>query len=59
MNLPAAIEVTDGSSAVPPSILEKANMVQQLGGIAELEKMIRELPDALQRNRDILDEVKR
>ena len=55
--MPAAIEVTDGGSALPPSILEKANVVSQLGGINELERMIRELPDALKRNQDILDEV--
>jgi programmed cell death 6-interacting protein len=57
LNLPAAIEVMDGSSGLPPSILEKANAVSQLGGIQALEKMIRELPDALKRNQDILDEV--
>ncbi|XP_063911920.1 programmed cell death 6-interacting protein isoform X2 [Zophobas morio] len=59
LNLPAAIEVTDGGSALPPSILEKANVVSQLGGINELERMIRELPDALKRNQDILDETDR
>ncbi|XP_044258227.1 programmed cell death 6-interacting protein [Tribolium madens] len=59
LNLPAAIEVTDGSSGLPPSIIEKANTVSQLGGINELEKMIRELPDALKRNQDILDETDR
>ncbi|XP_068909383.1 programmed cell death 6-interacting protein [Tenebrio molitor] len=59
LNLPAAIEVMDGSSGLPPSILEKANAVSQLGGIQELEKMIRELPDALKRNQDILDETDR
>lgn len=57
LNLPAAIEVTDGGSALPPSILEKANAVSQLGGISELERMITELPDSLKRNQDILNEV--
>lgn len=59
LNLPAAIESTDGGSSLPPSILEKANTVSQLGGIEELEKMIRELPDSLKRNQDILDETDR
>lgn len=57
LNLPAAIEVTDGGSSVPPSILEKANAVSSLGGITELERMITELPDSLKRNQDILNEV--
>ncbi|RZC42803.1 BRO1, ALIX LYPXL bnd, FUN14, DUF3824 and/or DUF1204 domain containing protein [Asbolus verrucosus] len=59
LNLPAAIEVTDGSSGLPPSIMEKANTVSQLGGLAEIDRMIRELPDALKRNQDILDETDR
>lgn len=58
LNLPAAIEVTDGGSSVPPSILEKANIVSSLGGITELEKMISELPELLKRNQDILNEVR-
>lgn len=49
--------MTDGSSGLPPSILEKAAAVSQLGGIAQLEKLIRDLPDSLKRNQDILDEV--
>lgn len=57
MNLPAAIEVTDSASGLPPSILEKANMVSQLGGINELQRISSELPDLLKRNQDILDEV--
>ncbi|KAJ8979592.1 hypothetical protein NQ317_019480 [Molorchus minor] len=59
LNLPAAIEVTDGSGGVPPSILEKANTVSSLGGITEVQRMINELPELLQRNRDILDETER
>lgn len=57
LNLPAAIESTDGSSSVPPSLLEKANAVSSMGGIQELERMINELPELLKRNQDILDEV--
>ncbi|XP_049821414.1 programmed cell death 6-interacting protein isoform X2 [Aethina tumida] len=59
MNLPAAIEVTDSASGLPPSILEKANMVSQLGGINELQRISSELPDLLKRNQDILDETDR
>nr|CAH7717144.1 unnamed protein product [Callosobruchus chinensis] len=59
LNLPAAIEVTDGGSSVPPSLLEKATTVAGLGGIQELERMINELPEALKRNQDILDETDR
>lgn len=57
LNLPAAIESNDASSGLPPSILEKANIVKELGGISELERMINELPELLKRNQDILDEV--
>lgn len=57
LNLPAAIEITEGGSSVPPSILEKAAVVSSLGGITELERMITELPDSLKRNQDILNEV--
>lgn len=59
LNLPAAIEVNDSGSSLPPSIMEKANMVSQLGGISALEKMINDLPDLLKRNQDILDETDR
>ncbi|XP_066247093.1 programmed cell death 6-interacting protein [Euwallacea similis] len=57
LNLPAAIE--DSSSGLPPSIIEKANTVTSLGGISSLRKMIEELPEALKRNQDILDETDR
>ncbi|KAK9879303.1 hypothetical protein WA026_004156 [Henosepilachna vigintioctopunctata] len=59
LNLPAAIEVTDGSNSLPPSIIEKANAVSQLGGITALESLINELPELLKRNKDILDEADR
>ncbi|KAL1491587.1 hypothetical protein ABEB36_012162 [Hypothenemus hampei] len=59
LNLPAAIEVTDSSTGLPPSILEKAQTVSSLGGIAALKKMIDELPESLKRNQDILDETDR
>ncbi|XP_060527003.1 programmed cell death 6-interacting protein [Cylas formicarius] len=59
LNLPAAIEVTDASTGLPPSILEKAHAVSSLGGITELSRMVEELPDLLKRNQDILDETDR
>ncbi|XP_063230755.1 programmed cell death 6-interacting protein [Bacillus rossius redtenbacheri] len=58
LNLPAALEDTAGD-ALPPSLLDKAAVVQSLGGIQQLETLIRELPELLQRNKDILDEAER
>lgn len=54
--MPAAIETTEGNT-LPPSILEKGDAVKNSGGIAELNKLINDLPELLQRNQDILDEV--
>lgn len=56
LNLPAAIEDTSGTE-VPQSLLDKASYVRQAGGIRALETAMNDLPDLLQRNRDILDEV--
>lgn len=58
LNLPAAIEVTDCGS-VPPSLLEKAGIVQQKGGIDSVRTLITELPEQLKRNREILNECER
>lgn len=58
MNLPAAIEDTSGTE-IPQSLLDKAAYVRNAGGIQALEKMMNELPDLLQRNKDILDESER
>lgn len=57
-NLPAAIEVTEGS-ALPQSLLDKAGAVRQNGGLPALEKLIHDLPELLKRNKDILDEAVR
>lgn len=56
LNLPAAIEDTSGTE-LPQSLLDKAAYVRNSGGIQALEATMNELPDLLQRNKDILDEV--
>ena len=56
LNLPAAIEDTSGTE-VPQSLIEKAASVRIAGGIKALETAMNDLPDLLQRNKDILDEV--
>ncbi|XP_065157108.1 programmed cell death 6-interacting protein-like, partial [Atheta coriaria] len=58
LNLPAAIEITEGNT-LPPSILEKAEAVRNAGGITALETLLNDLPDLLKRNTDILDETDR
>ena len=55
-NLPAAIEDTSGNE-LPESIREKAEGLQGQGGIAALETKIYSLPELLQRNREIIEEV--
>ena len=55
-NLPAAIEDTSGDE-LPESIREKAEAVQEQGGIVAIEEKFFNLPDLLQTNREILDEV--
>lgn len=57
LNLPAAIEDTSGTE-IPQSLLEKACYVRDAGGIRGLESSMKELPDLLQRNKELLDEVK-
>ena len=56
LNLPAAIEDVSGTD-VPSSVKEKAQKIQELGGLTALNALIAELPELLSRNRDILDEV--
>ncbi|XP_030644645.1 programmed cell death 6-interacting protein isoform X2 [Chanos chanos] len=55
LNLPAALEDLSGDS-VPQSILEKSRAVVQQGGLQSIEQLIKDLPELLQRNREILDE---
>ncbi|XP_029676260.1 programmed cell death 6-interacting protein-like, partial [Formica exsecta] len=56
LNLPAAIEDTSGTE-IPQSLLEKALYVRNAGGIQALDAATKELPDLLQRNKELLDEV--
>lgn len=56
LNLPAALEDTTGQ-VIPQSLVAKAAAVQEQGGITTVNNMLRELPDLLTRNREILDEV--
>ena len=55
-NLPAAIEDAGGEE-LPESIREKAESVQSQGGVKALEQKFYNLPEQLQRNREILTEV--
>jgi len=55
-NLPAAIEDLSGRS-VPPSLLTKAATVRQLGGIDYISRLNSELPQLLQRNKQLLDQA--
>ena len=58
MNLPAALEDTTGGG-VPASLKEKSAAVIQAGGVEQLERLVKELPDLLQRNTDLLVEAER
>ncbi|KAL6268421.1 hypothetical protein P5V15_001557 [Pogonomyrmex californicus] len=58
LNLPAAIEDTSGTE-IPQSLLDKAARVRESGGIKALEASMKELPDLLQRNKELLDESER
>ena len=56
LNLPAALEDLSGEQ-VPKSVLEKAASVREKGGLGALDHQLQALPDLLDRNREILDEV--
>uniref|UniRef100_A0A663M788 Programmed cell death 6-interacting protein n=1 Tax=Athene cunicularia TaxID=194338 RepID=A0A663M788_ATHCN len=56
LNLPAAIEDVSGDT-VPQSILNKSKSVIEQGGIQTVDQLIKDLPELLQRNKEILDEV--
>nr|XP_029506239.1 programmed cell death 6-interacting protein-like [Oncorhynchus nerka] len=55
LNLPAALEDLSGDS-IPQSIVEKARAIVQQGGLQSIEQLIRDLPELLTRNREILEE---
>lgn len=57
LNLPAALEDLSGDS-IPQSIAEKARFIVQQGGLQSIEQLIKDLPELLTRNREILDEVR-
>lgn len=59
MNLPAAIETSASGSVVPPSVLEKSSELRNKGGIHSIRTLITELPESLNRNKEILDECER
>lgn len=55
-NLPAAIEDTGGNE-LPESIRDKANVVKTQGGVATIESKLYGLPELLERNKEIINEV--
>ena len=55
-NLPAAIEDMGGNE-LPESIREKAQMLTSQGGVSTIETKLYGLPELLQRNKEILEEV--
>lgn len=58
LNLPASLEDAPGVD-LPQSLQDKSKYVRQKGGINYVSKLIHELPDLLQRNMEILDEIDR
>lgn len=54
--MPAALEDVKGVG-IPQSLIEKSNNVRMNGGVHKLENMIRELPELLKRNEEIINEV--
>lgn len=56
LNLPAALEDLSGDS-IPQSIADKAKSIVEKGGLQSIEQLIKDLPELLTRNREILDEV--
>jgi programmed cell death 6-interacting protein len=59
LNLPAAIEDVGGSNKLPQSIIDKAQLIKDRGGITRIDSMMADLPPLLARNTEILDEAQR
>lgn len=59
LNLPACVETADSGCGLPPSLLEKASDVRQKGGSESINNFMKEMPELLTRNREILDETER
>ncbi|CAH2267985.1 jg8426 [Pararge aegeria aegeria] len=60
LNLPACIETEgSGGAGLPESIRSKAAAVRAEGGLPALQRLMAELPELLQRNREILTEAER
>ncbi|XP_072929471.1 programmed cell death 6-interacting protein [Epargyreus clarus] len=57
LNLPACIEAS--GDALPASIREKAAALRAAGGLPALQRLMAELPELLQRNKEILNEAER
>lgn len=58
LNLPHALEDSQSSpDDVPQSLVEKSKAIVEFGGAATLHKLINEMPELVQRNKEILDEV--
>ncbi|CAL8293859.1 unnamed protein product [Merluccius merluccius] len=55
LNLPAALEDLSGDS-IPQSIADKSRAIVSQGGLQSIEQLIRDLPELMTRNREILDE---
>lgn len=58
LNLPAAIEDLSGQT-IPKSVLDKSAAVNEKGGLNAIDKLMQDLPELLQRNREVLDEATR
>lgn len=58
LNLPAAIEDLSGQT-IPKSVLDKSAAVNDKGGLKAIDTYMQELPELLQRNREVLDEVRK
>lgn len=56
LNLPASLEDAPGVD-LPQSLQDKAKYVRQKGGYNYVQRLIQELPELLQRNKEILEEI--